>query len=520
MATIRVALLLSKPEAPPDWCVRLVQQICSEDGIELTALLHAPASGPAGARNPLIRLWSSIEGRVLARSNPADRTAYSRISDGVPVIAAGDQAAIRACDLDVILDLAGGSGMAADPALARHGVWFFDFLRVDPAVAGMEQIMSGEPVTGIALFRHAAGMAEPAAIASARINSKFVAALNGLFMCEKAVALVMRALRVTRLSGSPPTEEARRLAPLSEPGMGRFISYLAGMIGTAVWRVVALVLARLRMRPGMYYLRFAESGWRDFDPARATALVLKGNRFLADPFLWERDGEMYCFFEEFDYATNQGHISVGRIANGELIETRDALRTGYHLSFPFLFEHGGDLFMLPETCAVHRLEVWKCVEFPDRWERHATALEGVNAADTTLTRIGDDWWLFTNIAHDPFGDMNSELHVFRVDGPDLIRIEPHATNPVVIDARTARNAGRILQEGGRLFRPSQDNSHGLYGYGLNVMEIEELSLETYREKPVRYIGPDFEPGTIGCHHLDSCSGRVVMDVRKRIGGFG
>ena len=73
--------------------------------------------------------------------------------------------------------------------------------------------------------------------------------------------------------------------------------------------------------------------------------------------------------------------------------------------------------------------------------------------------------------------------------------------------------------GGKHYRPSQDNSHGLYGWGLNLMEIRNLSLDAYEEAVVRSIGPDFEPGIIGCHHLDIRSGRVVMDVRKRIGGF-
>ena len=201
------------------------------------------------------------------------------------------------------------------------------------------------------------------------------------------------------------------------------------------------------------------------------------------------------------------------------MDIREVLSTDYHLSFPFLFEEGGTLYMMPETCAARRVEIWRCVAFPDRWERHATALEGVVAADSTLSKIDGVWWLFTNISTDPFEEMNSELHLYQVDGPDLKSLVAHPLNPVVFDTRTARNAGRILEKNGIFYRPSQDNSHGTYGYGLNLMRIDRLTPEEYEETLMRKIEPIFERGIIGCHHLDSRSGRTVMDVRKRIGGW-
>ncbi len=270
----------------------------------------------------------------------------------------------------------------------------------------------------------------------------------------------------------------------------------------------------------MFFLKSAEcDGWAAFDPAKASPHISGKNSYFADPFLWDVDGSQFCFFEEYDYRTSLGHISVGKFEGDELTEVQVALRTGYHLSFPFLFEHDGQLFMMPETFATRRLEIWKCTAFPNRWELHATALEGVATADSTLNLIDGSWWLFTNITNDPFSDMNSELHIFKVDGPDLAHIEPHAVNPVVFNARQARNAGRLLELDGKLYRPSQDNSHGLYGWGLNLMEIRHLSLEDYEETVARAIEPNFETGIIGCHHLDIRSGRVIMDVRKKSGGI-
>ena len=114
--------------------------------------------------------------------------------------------------------------------------------------------------------------------------------------------------------------------------------------------------------------------------------------------------------------------------------------------------------------------------------------------------------------------MNSELHVYKIDGPDLKTLTPHPLNPVVFDARTARNGGRIHHENGAVLRASQNNSHGLYGYGLNLMNIAKISMTEYVESLERAVEPDFKPGLIGCHHIDIRDGLVVIDVRKRIGG--
>ena len=516
---LRIGIILQDPSYPPDWCVRLTEQLEADPNLHLSAIVTGkPGVGGAGG-NGLIRWWNKVERWLLARPVPADRESYLLRAKGLPILPIDDRAAIERLGLDVVLDLTRGSGSMTDPALARYGIWFLDFLRNAPGHAGIASIISSEPVTTIALCRAIDGSRERPVIAAVNLNTKFVAALNELFMCEKSVTLVMRELRRTFHFGSPQQEPDVRPGRSAQVTTADFLSYLAGAAKNGLGRIWEKVLAKFGMRPGIFFLKSAESSQDDFQPQRAAAHWSDGNTFYADPFLWQRDGALYCFFEEYDYRTGKGHISAGRFEGDELIDIQPVLRTDYHLSFPYLFEHGGELFMMPETCATRRIEIWKCREFPARWELHTTALEGVCAADSTLNLIGEEWWLFTNISNDPFGEMNSELHLFRVSGPDFGHIEAHPLNPVVMNSRTARNAGRILQVGGKLYRPSQDNSHGTYGYGLNVMEIAELSLVNYNETSARYIGPDFEPGLIGCHHFDSRCGKVVIDVRKRVGGL-
>jgi hypothetical protein len=159
------------------------------------------------------------------------------------------------------------------------------------------------------------------------------------------------------------------------------------------------------------------------------------------------------------------------------------------------------------------LEIWRCTAFPGEWVLHATALEGTSVCDSVLFERDGEWWLFTHISRDRFGDFCSDLHVFRVDGPGLTGLVPHRLNPVVTDARVARGGGRIHRVDGRMLRFSQDNTTGSYGGALNVMEITRLDLDHYEELRVRHITPGFAPGLMGCHHFDAVDGWVVMDVR-------
>ncbi len=71
----------------------------------------------------------------------------------------------------------------------------------------------------------------------------------------------------------------------------------------------------------------------------------------------------------------------------------------------------------------------------------------------------------------------------------------------------------MFERGGRLYRPSQRNAYGIYGYGLNIMEIDELSLDSYSERCIRTITPDFKKGLLGCHHFDEVANRYVLDAR-------
>jgi hypothetical protein len=509
---IRVAVRVRDPQALPNWVARLLRDMGATDHLECCALIVGGAMRRRPRVSWLVRSWIRIEASLTARSSPVK----PRPTD-LPVIAADDSDAIGALRADVILDVSGAAGAGLDPGAAVHGVWFCDCISEQLGLAGLRSLLRGDAVNPISLFRITNGGAT-ATIASGAVNPKYVAARNELFLQEKSVALIARELRRLAINGSTADDASRPYEPCSAPRYPEFATYLGRVSRETLRRLADLLLVRLGFRPGMFQINSLAGDFTNFDPAAALANPPGGNVYHADPFLWQRGGKDYCFFETYDYRTAKGHISVGQLAEGQLTDVRPALCTDYHLSFPFLFEHAGELFMMPESCAMKRIEIWRCIEFPDRWELYSTALNGVMAADSSLAEIDGRWWLFSNIATDPFGDLNSELHLFQVDGPELRTIVPHPLNPVQFDARVARNAGRVIRHGDALLRPAQENSHGTYGYGLNLMRIEALSMDCYSEALVRSIRPDFGINLIGCHHVDARGDLIVFDSRRKIGG--
>ena len=84
------------------------------------------------------------------------------------------------------------------------------------------------------------------------------------------------------------------------------------------------------------------------------------------------------------------------------------------------------------------------------------------------------------------------MYIYKITDLNLKTVISHKLNPVIIDSRRARNAGNIFLEGDKVIRPSQKNINSIYGYGLNLSEITDLSIKSYSEKLIKTFEPDFK----------------------------
>jgi len=514
---LRVGVVINPGASLEPWVFDLVQRLRQDPGFDVCALLVAEARSSRSG-SALLGLASKLDAALFAR--PSGYEMPPEVWRDLPRHARRALTDDPALALTLALDVLIETVQVPDfPDVATYGVWTFDFC--DAARMGafaFWESLTSAPLTPATLLHFSAAGEPGQVIATAAFNTKFSAARNAAYVKARAVSLMVRELRTLAADRRLPKTLGARPAPPPPATSIDTLRYGLHLAGSLAGRAGAKALDLLGVHMNEWAIHVGRGEAPFIDP-RATRPVqsLKG-QFWADPFLFHEGGGDFLFFENYLHSERRGRISVARLHDDGYEFLGDVLAVDDHLSYPFVFRHDGQIYMMPERHMARRLEIWRCVEFPLRWELHATALEGESPADSVLHHDGSSWWLFTNLTGDLFQDHCSELHVFKVDGPDLTSVEPHRLNPVVIGSQYARNGGRMLRKDGRTFRPAQENSHGVYGYGINVMEVTELTLKTYAEHPVHALRPDFGPGLIGCHHLDSSGEAFVIDVCRRWGG--
>ncbi|MBL8588240.1 MAG: hypothetical protein JNK46_06900 [Methylobacteriaceae bacterium] len=278
-------------------------------------------------------------------------------------------------------------------------------------------------------------------------------------------------------------------APPAAPGAAAALRFgaqsLARLAGAAIRRRVAF---SPHWRVGW---RWSEGGdlldRLSLDGPAWRVLADPGDRFYADPFPVEWGGRTALFVEDFDHRAGKGVIAaIGFGADGPQGAAELALEEPWHLSYPHVFAWRDALWMVPESSAARCVALYRCVDFPLRWERVATLVEGVEAADATLFEHGGRWWM-TAVARPPAGGYSDALSIWHAPAP----IGPwtaHAANPALIDARVARPAGGVVVRGGRLLRPAQECLR-VYGAALSILEITELTEERFAQRLVARIAP-------------------------------
>ncbi|MFB9263802.1 hypothetical protein ACFFWD_11570 [Bradyrhizobium erythrophlei] len=349
-------------------------------------------------------------------------------------------------------------------------------------------------------------------------SGEIAAGLSGALDTVMARTLTM----VTAiLSGAP------RLLPQFTPTDGRGTprhpaAYVARGLAVSIAReIYHLCCYAPHWHVGWRYSDNADV-WRTGDLSGPDWKVLgdPGNRFYADPFPVKWQGRTFVFFEDLDHRVGKGVISAVEFdASGPVGNVVPVLEEPWHLSYPFLVEDGGELWMIPESSEHRDVAVYRCVRFPDKWERHCTLLSGLELADATITRHDGLYYLF-GAWRDGTGGYSDTLAIFHAEhlfGP----WQPHASNPVLMDRASARPAGNFVTINGRLWRPVQNCANG-YGAALGLAEVLELSPTTFRQVVRHSLAPGpLWPGR-KLHTLNRCGQLEVIDgsrVQPKITSF-
>lgn len=311
------------------------------------------------------------------------------------------------------------------------------------------------------------------------------------------------------LSGAPRiVPQLPRPAASTPRGPAAFVA--RGLAVSIVKEIYRLCCYAPHWHVGWRYSRDADV-WQTGDLSGPTWKVLAdpGDRFYADPFPVQWQGRTFVFFEDLDHRLGKGIISAVEFGEaGPIGEVVPVLTEPWHLSYPFLIEDKGELWMIPESSEHRDVALYRCVRFPDKWERHCTLLSGLELADVTITRHNGLSYLF-GAWRDGVAGYSDTLAIYYADnlfGPWL----PHASNPVLMDRATTRPAGNFVTLNGSLWRPVQDCAGG-YGTGLGLAEVLELSPTRFRQIVRRTLKPG--PAWPGrkLHTLNRCGHLEVID---------
>ena len=425
---------------------------------------------------------------------------------------------VAAFDLDVAFLLGAiDSGLVA--GLARFGSWRYAFgtpAHSRPELVGVLEAARKDPIVASGLVARSPEWGERHACRSwARTHPCSVGRTraNALSKCED---FPVRAWRTVQERGADWLREAPEVRAEPTANLNRSLSLPAlGSIGARVahrgfQKALCLEQWFLAFRFGVH------AGWAS-DLEEYHRVMPPTDRLWADPFPLARNGRHYIFFEEVPFASGRGRIVVTEVRrDGSWTEPVPVLERAYHLSYPFLIEWHGELFMIPETLQNRTVEIYRCIEFPGRWRLERVILRDARYADATVHREADGWWMFVNIGHEG-AEAYDELHLFHAN--DLFADwRPHPRNPIKSDARAARPAGRLFCAESGLYRRAQICAP-LYGSGVSINRVIELTPRDYAEREVTRIVPAGNSGIVGLHTVNACGDLQVIDAFVRRSRF-
>lgn len=474
------------------WHWTLLDMVEKEGHGPLAIAFSKPSVMPERIRRHYRAEKSLFLGNVEIGGDPVDQQDFlAKISPDIRSVGSLER------DFDLVIDLVGdGSG----PSGKKTITLLFNGHPGDKAL--ISSILSdGMPQIA---FRTSDGEIVATALPSGELATALPGAMDQTF-CR--VVTLLRALLNHPDRWADPLIDKQPRWPGMVAAMRTTVSLLAR-------KAIMAIYARL-FRPNHWHI-----GWRHVGEGNSwTRQSLEGeawqilkdrdNRSYADPAICSRQGKHFLFFEDLDAPTGKGVISVVEFDdNGPVGEAQVCLEEDYHLSYPFLWEEGGEILMIPETSNNRDVAIYRAKDFPFGWEREKVLLSNIDAADVTITQYDGKYWLFcvTRDGDNGYSDCLSIFHADDLYGP----WHPHAQNPVLIDAATARPAGAFYQEGGKLYRPVQDCTHH-YGAEIALVEVTHLSGTDYRQKVIGRLAPGKAWPGRKLHTLNHAGNLEVID---------
>ncbi|KAH9312959.1 hypothetical protein KI387_027994, partial [Taxus chinensis] len=233
------------------------------------------------------------------------------------------------------------------------------------------------------------------------------------------------------------------------------------------------------------------------------------SNFVADPFLYIQGDALYLFFETKNAITMQGDIGVAKSVDQGATwhHLGIALDEEWHLSYPYVFEYDGQIYMTPEGSEKGDFRLYRALDFPLQWRLEKVLLKKP-IVDAFVIHHNEHVWLFGSDFSRFGAKKNGELEIWYADSL-FGTWKQHKGNPVhnLDKSLGARNGGRPFVFDGQLYRIGQDCG-GTYGHRIRAFRVEVLTKEKYKEIEVPLGIIESKKGRnawngLRYHHLDA-----------------
>ena len=428
-----------------------------------------------------------------------------------------DLARIREAGLDVLVRC--GSGILRGEILTIVPMGIVSFHHGDNRVhrggpPGFWETFRREPSTGFIIQRLTEELDGGKVLLRGNFITQKFYLRNQAYLFAKSNPFMLRTLDQLSAQGDLPEEPSIPFDGQIDITPGTFVTlhYWSVMLG---WIIMAMLRkARILNIREEFHVAYSRGSWQTTVLSKALSLPNPPGRFLADPFVITRDGRTCCFVEDFDFEEDRGCISVYEFQEEGPTFLGKVLDEPFHLSFPFLFDFNGNLYMCPETIDAGSVRVYECVSFPLIWRLCETIVEGLRAADPVIFPDGGRWWMLATLDYSETGDFDSALALFWAETPLSTNWARHPATPLMIDSAGGRNGG-LLREGASWIRVAQCQAFDSYGKSASLMRVETLTTDRYSERELLKILPKFAPRVEGLHHFHSNGEWTVFDYKMQ-----
>ena len=206
----------------------------------------------------------------------------------------------------------------------------------------------------------------------------------------------------------------------------------------------------------------------------------------ADPFLFMDNDTLYLFYED---KTIRNNAWISMTCTQDLIHWSDpatVLKESCHLSYPWVFEENGRIYMIPESCGLKSIRLYEANENLTKFSYVKTILtddreytDGFSFSDTSIYKKDGYYYLMTTI-----NDGKTNILKLYISDKFDSAYKEHPMSPICSNNNYGRNAGSLFEYGSRLYRVAQ-NCEKRYGDNVNLLEIEEMSPTVYKERSVK-----------------------------------